>query len=70
MVKATKSEANKEKAMAKARPRVSFPVIPWAKIMGKNTAMVVRVEAVIAIPTSDAPLLAASFFSFPSSMCR
>ena len=32
--------------------------------------MVVRVEAVIAIPTSEVPITDAFFFSFPSSMLR
>ena len=35
--------------------------------MGKKTAMVVKVDAVMAIPTSEAPSLAARDFSFPSN---
>ena len=38
--------------------------------MGKNTATVVKVDAVTALATSDAPVRAALYRSFPSSRCR
>ena len=54
--------------MARASARVIWPVIPDAKAMGKKTAIVVNVDAVIAIPTSEVPSFAASFLIFPSSI--
>ena len=54
------------------RPRawVILPVMPEAKIMGKKTAIVVRVEAVMAMPTSVAPAILAWSAPSPSSRCR
>ena len=48
-----------EKAMDRPRAWVILPVMPEAKIMGKKTAIVVRVEAVMAMPTSPAPTMEA-----------
>ena len=69
-VRATKSEARSEKAMDRPRAWVILPVMPEAKIMGKKTAIVVRVEAVMAMPTSLVPAMEAWSAPSPSSRCR
>jgi len=66
MVRATNSEATREKATDKANPRVIIPVSPVANAMGRKTTIVVKVEAVMAIPTSEAPSRAAERASLPS----
>ena len=45
-------------------------VMPWTKMMGTNTQMVVKVEAVMAPMTSRAPWMAASRGSTPSARSR
>ncbi len=67
-VRATNNDANKETTTVRARPRESFPAIPVAKNIGKNTATVVKVEAAMAPPTSLVPSIAARNLSLPSSM--
>jgi hypothetical protein len=66
MVRATKSDETSENVMDKASPRVSRPVMPVAKTIGRKTTIVVSVEAVMAIPTSLVPIRAASLALFPS----
>ena len=71
MVRETNKEASSARHTVTASGRESLPAIPDVKTMGKNTAMVVNVEAVMAIPTSVAPAFAASSLSSPnSSKCR
>ncbi|OPZ71835.1 MAG: hypothetical protein BWY83_00954 [bacterium ADurb.Bin478] len=70
-VKATTSEMVSEKQMVITMSRKSMPAMPGTKSTGMKTTRVVRVEAVTAMPTSCAPLLAASrSFSFCSSWRR
>ena len=57
---ATNSDANKDKVTVRAKSLNRIPTIPSINIIGKNTAIVVSVEAVIDIPTSAAPSIAAS----------
>ncbi len=52
--------------MAKSLNKI--PTIPSTNTIGRNTAMVVRVEAVIDKPTSLAPFMAASFLEYPSAL--
>jgi hypothetical protein len=54
-VSATKREENRAIVTVTAMVVVSLATIPVAKMIGKKTITVVKVEAVIAIPTSDAP---------------
>ena len=70
IVSDTKREAASENATVRASPLTKIPVIPSAKIIGKKTAIVVNVDAVIAMATSEAPTFAASTFFIPNSMCR
>ena len=69
-VSATNSEAKRDTATVRARPRETLPAMPAAKNIGRKTATVVKVEAVIAPPTSLVPSMAASKRPLPPSMCR
>ena len=69
-VSATANEAMREKVTVNASCLNIWPAMPTTKPMGKNTAIVVRVEAVTAFETSPAPFLAASFSPSPSSCLR
>ena len=53
-------DASKEKTTAKERSPKIWPAIPSTKTIGKNTAIVVKVEAVTAPATSDVPFRAES----------
>ncbi len=66
-VRAMINEANKLKVMVITISPNNSPAIPGTKSTGKNTPIVVRVEAVMAIPTSEAPLLADSARGVPIS---
>ena len=68
MVNATNSEAKSEMITETDRLWAMRPAMPVANIMGKKTATVVRVEAAMAMPTSEVPLRAASVGLSPS--CR
>jgi hypothetical protein len=69
-VNAITSEAKMEKTTVIPIERVSIPVAPDDKAIGKKTITVVRVDAEIAIPTSEAPTFAALVRSSPFSICR
>ncbi len=69
-VSATNRDIKREKVMVRPIALNSSPAIPDTYTIGRNTAMVVKVEAVIASPTSFAPSSAASTASSPSSRCR
>ena len=57
---ATNNEAKRLKAIVQARSLKSCPAIPPTNKIGKNTAIVVKVEAVTAVETCSAPARAAS----------
>ncbi|MBA7597877.1 hypothetical protein ES703_04884 [subsurface metagenome] len=67
IVSETKREASTANEIVKARPRASCPASPLPRAIGIKTARVVSVEAVMARPTSEAPILAASRRRLPSS---
>ena len=69
-VKAINREAKRAKDIVRARLLDNLPAMPAEKIRGINTETVVSVEAVIAIPTSVVPCIAASFLLLPSSIFR
>ena len=69
-VKDTNSEAVKDKVTVKAKSLNTVPIIPSINTIGINTAIVVKVDAVIAMPTSDAPFIAASCLEYPSVLKR
>ena len=69
-VSATISDTTNEKATVRAWSRKSWAATPSTKTIGTKTQMVVRVEAVIARPTSEVPTRAASTSSSPSSRLR
>ena len=56
----TKSEDNSEKLTVQACSLNSSPAAPCRYTIGRNTTIVVNVEAVIAPATSEVPLTAAS----------
>ena len=58
-VSATTNDAAKANDTVRAWSLNSCPAMPSTKISGTNTAMVVRVEAIIAPETSFVPSLAA-----------
>ena len=66
-VKATASEANSAKATTTASCLYMTPETPSMKTIGRKTAMVVSVEAVIAVATSWVPSTAEVSASSPSS---
>ncbi len=64
IVSATKSEASIAMATVSANGRKSSPTMPPTRAMGRNTATVATVEAVIAPATSlTAPMMAPTFSS-------
>jgi len=69
-VSETTSDAINDTAKVRANSLNIVATIPWTKTIGRKTATVVRVEAKIAIPTSDTPLIAASTLEYPSKRCR
>ena len=70
-VTAMKRADNRANVTVSARSRNIRAASPCVKTMGTNTAIVVNVEAVIAMPTSLAPFFAAVIRSSPfSCMCR
>src|SRR5699024_1767798 len=69
-VHATKKEANKLNATAKANSVKILPTMPLINTIGRKTTIVVNVEAVIAPPTSFVPSSAAALDSLPIERCR
>ena len=67
---ATTSENSSEKLTVSAWSRNSWPAMPVMNTIGKNTATDVSVAAVIAVPTSLVPSVAASRRERPSSRWR
>ncbi len=70
MVNATKREESREKVTVRASSLKRCAVIPSTNTIGKNTAMVVRVDAVMAIATSFVPDRAAVTGSSPLVLCE
>ncbi len=68
-VSATKRETRRLKLMVRDMSRKIWPERPGTNRMGTKTATVVRVDAVMAMPTSDAPSIAALTAPSPSSLC-
>ncbi len=67
-VRATTREASREKVTVKARSRNSSRASPrMNSTRGRNTATVVRVEAMTALPISSVPCRAASLGFTPLS---
>ena len=54
-VSATARDPNNEKVTVNAKSLQIWPAIPTTNTIGRNTAIVVKVEPVIAPPTSVAP---------------
>jgi len=69
-LRATTKAATREKVTVRAICLNITPSIPSRKSRGRNTHMVVSVEAVIAIPTSLLPSVAPSIATFPSSLSQ
>jgi len=69
IVKATKRAEINANVMQSASCLKNIEAKPLTSKRGKNTATVVSVEAVIAAPTSDAPVLAASAAAILFSRC-
>ena len=69
-VSATTNDTTSEKATVRAWSRKSCAATPSTKTIGTKTQIVVRVEAVMARPTSEVPIRAASTTSRPSSRLR
>ena len=67
---ATSREASSEKTTVSAISPNTCPAMPSTNTMGKNTAIVVRVEAKTAPPTSETPRMVAALRSSPSSWQR
>ena len=67
---ATASDASSENTTVRAKSPKIWPATPLTKTMGKNTAIVVKVEAATAERTSFVPLTAASRMLSPSSRQR
>ncbi len=70
MVTAMKREASNEMHTVSESGRASLPAILSERLMGRKTATVVSVLAVMARPTSEAPITAASCRGDPSSRWR
>jgi len=60
MVTETIREASKAKATVRESGRKNLLTMPPTRPRGRNTAVVVRVEEVMALATSEAPIRAAS----------
>jgi len=69
-VRETTKEASREKVTVSAISLNSCPAIPSTKTIGKNTATVVKVEAVTAPATSEVPFKAELYRSAPFSLYR
>ncbi len=69
-VMATASEVSKAQLTVKARSLNSWPATPRTKIRGTNTHTVVKVDAVMACPTSIVPCNAARHRSMPAARWR
>ena len=67
---ATATEANSENTTVRERSPKICPAIPSTNTIGKKTAIVVRVDAKTAVPTSLTPLTADSVRPSPSSLQR
>jgi len=67
-VRATIKDISKEKVTVRANSLNIVAVIPLTNTIGKNTAIVVKVEATTAILTSLAPSTAALSAGSPSSL--
>ena len=67
---ATPNEANSENTTVSAMSPKICPATPSTKTMGKNTVIVVSVEANTAVPTSLVPRMVAWTRSSPSSRQR
>ena len=67
---ATISDINIANVMVSAWSRNNCPATPCTNTSGKNTATVVRVDAITAIETSRAPLTAACRIVAPASRMR
>ena len=65
MVRETKSEASRAMVTVRANGRNSSPAMSPTKAIGRNTATVVRVEAVTAPATSRMAVRMAVFLSSP-----
>ncbi len=65
MVSATSREASRATVTVIANGRNSSPITPPTSAMGRNTATVVSVDAVIAPATSRTPSKIACSFSSP-----
>ena len=65
MVNDTSSDANKAKATVTANGLNSSPTWPPTRAMGRKTATVVMVAAVIAVATSPTAVRIAGSFSSP-----
>ena len=64
------SEESSDTTTVTARSRKSWATRPGTRKIGRNTAMVVKVEAVMASITSFAPLMEALYLPIPSVLCR
>ena len=69
-VNETNKEAKRERVTVIAKSLNIVPTTPSTNTIGINTATVVKVDAVIAIPTSEAPSIAASSLEYPSEFKR
>jgi len=67
-VTATSREAAREKLTVMANCLKIVDVKPWTNTIGRNTAKVVKVDAIRGTLTSEAPLTAESSREYPS--CR
>ena len=69
-VKAENREAAKTIMTTNPNSLNMIPVSPFTKMIGKKIAIVVKVEAITAVPTSPAPKIEASFLDSPPEWCR
>jgi len=69
-VKAMSSDAARAMQTAIGRIDMKSPMIPGQKKSGTNAATVVRVDTATALPTSEAPVIAASTAPLPSCTWR
>ena len=70
IVSDTKSDAASAIAVVSANGRKSSPVMSPTRARGRKTAIVVTVDAVIAVATSLTPTRIAVFLSSPRPRCR
>ncbi len=69
MVIATNTDARRVVETTTARGVVICPIKPPIYKRGRNTTIFVKVDADIAVHTSEVPFIAASFLPSPSSLC-